>query len=286
MQTVTSRTQHIYQLDTLEAAPAGPCSAAITPSASSSTGSTGAVVKGERIQVALVKRKRATGSPAAAEANEQFGYVIEGTLIADIGGEVLRVPRGHVVHVPAGMPHSLAASNEGDAVYYVMKDARGASATPPEPRMHGTGKKVQYVYDIAHLDAVPQGPTSAQVIPRNFISKKSSSFGAALKGDRLQVGHVHKAVGSGTKLHTHPNEQFSFVLEGTMIYQIDGATLEAPPGSVTHLPPGIVHGAIASAAGDVLTFVAKDTSHGMSGPPVDGIEDGPVFLPGFGPQKK
>ena len=99
------------------------------------------------------------------------------------------------------------------------------------------------------------------------------------------MGHVHKAVGSGTKLHTHPNEQFSFVLEGTMLYEISGNKLEAPPGSVTHLPPGIVHGAIASAAGDVLTFVVKDTSHGMSGPPIDGIEDGPVFLPGFGPRK-
>ena len=292
METVTSSTQHIYQLDTLEAAPAGPCSAAIIPPASGSTGSTGAVVKGERIQVALVKAERGTGSPATADANEQFGYVIRGALVADIDGQVVRVPQGHVVHVPAGVPHSLAASAEGDALYYVMKDTRdnvgsgSGNGRVPQPRTRNPGaKNVQYVYDIAHLDAVPEGPTSAQVIPRNFISKKSSSFGAALKGDGLQVGHVHKAVGSGTKLHTHPNEQFSFVLEGTMIYQIDGATLEAPPGSVTHLPPGIVHGAIASAAGDVLTFVAKDTSHGMSGPPVDGIEDGPVYLPGFGPRK-
>jgi quercetin dioxygenase-like cupin family protein len=91
-------------------------------------------------------------------------------------------------------------------------------------------------------------------------------------------------VGSGTKLHTHPNEQFSFVLDGTMIYEIGGQTIEAPPLSATHIPPGTQHSAIASATGDVLTFVAKDTSHGMSGPPVDGIEDGPVYLPGFRPK--
>jgi quercetin dioxygenase-like cupin family protein len=295
MQTGTAGTRHIYQLDALEGAPAGPCSAAITPPASSSAVSTGAVVRGERIQVALVKRERGTGSPLAADANEQFGYVVRGALVADIDGEIVRVPQGHVVHVPAGVPHSLAASAEGDALYYVMKDTRGefghASADGPgvaaEPRTRiATGSKVQYVYDIAHLDAVPDGPTSAQVVPRNYISGKSSSYGAALKGERLQVGHVHKAVGSGTKLHTHPNEQFSFVLEGTMLYEIAGEKLEAPPNSLTHLPAGIVHGAIASAAGDVLTFVAKDTRHGMSGPPVDGIEDGPVYLAGFGPGKK
>ena len=288
METMTTGTQHVYQLDTLESAPPGRCSAAITPREAGKGGWTGAVVKGQRIQMALASKERGAGSPLAAEANEQFSYVIRGVLIADIDGEIVRVPEGHVVHVPAGVPHSLAASADGDVLYCVMKDTRGGFGAPAEQRARATsGKKMQYVYDIAHLDAVPDGPTSAQVVPRNYISGKSSSYGAALKGERLQVGHVHKGVGSGTKLHTHPNEQFSFVLEGTMIYEIAGEKqLQAPPNSVTHLPPGIVHGAIASAAGDVLTFVAKDTSHGMSGPPVDGVEDGPVYLPGFGPRKK
>ena len=288
METVTTGTQHIYQLDTLDGVPAGRCSAAITPRDAGKGGWTGAVIKGQRIQMALVSRERGTGSPLVAEVNEQFSYVIRGALIADIDGQVVRVPAGHVVHVPAGTPHSLAASGDGDALYCVMKDTRGEFGAPAGARTRNAGgSRMQYVYDIAHLDAVPEEPTRAQVVPRNFISGKSSSYGAALKGERLQVGHVHKGVGSGTKLHTHPNEQFSFVLEGTMIYEIAGEKqLEAPPHSVPHLPPGIVHGAIASAAGDVLTFVAKDTSHGMSGPPVDGIEDGPVYLPGFGPGKK
>ena len=41
----------------------------------------------------------------------------------------------------------------------------------------------------------------------------------------------------------------------------------------------------ASAEEDVVFFVAKDTRHGLAGPPVDGIEDGPRYLPGFGPAK-
>ena len=293
METKAAGPRHIYQLDTLESEP-GRASAAITPLAASAGRSTGGVIRGERVQVALVTRVRGTGSPVHSEPTEQFTYVMRGALIADIGGEQVRVPTGHVLHVPARTPHSIAATADADATCYVMKDTRagfddvllrgGGEATPRA--RNGDGAKVQYVYDIAHLDAVPEGPTSAQVVPRNFISGKSSSYGAALKGETLQVGHVHKAVGSGTKLHTHPNEQFSFVLEGTMLYEIGGQKLEALPNSVTHLPPGIVHGAIASAAGDVLTFVVKDTRHGMSGPPIDGIEDGPVYLPGFGPQKK
>jgi hypothetical protein len=51
------------------------------------------------------------------------------------------------------------------------------------------------------------------------------------------------------------------------------------------MPAGVRHCTMASAEGDLTVFVVKDTSHGLSGPPVDGIEDGPRYLPGFGPKK-
>ena len=223
--------------------------------------------------------------------------MLQGTLIADLDGQVVKVPKGHVVHIPAGLAYRHVAGAGEDAVYLAASDTRhpftagsgrdgdagplGADGLPRPQTTNVTGKKVRYVYGLHDLDEVPQEPCSAKVTPRGYISKKSSSRGAALSGEALHVAIVHKAVGSGTKLHTHPNEQFSYVLEGTMLYEISGMKMEAPPGSLTHLPPGVVHGAIASAAGDVLTFVVKDTSHGMSGPPIDGIEDGPVFLPGF-----
>ena len=315
--------RHIYRFAELDRVPEGPCSAEVSPRrllsgdtlTTGKSTSVGAVVKGERIQVALVHKARGTGSKIHTHPNEQFNYVLQGTLIADMDGQVFRVPKGHVVHIPAGMPHSHVSSADEDVIFYAVKDTRHGIVGPPvdgvyngprhlpgfglgtnewkigadglpEPQTQNlSGKKIQYVYDIANLDAIPEGPTSAQVMPRDFVSKKSSSFGAALRGEKVQVGHIHKHVGSGTKLHTHPNEQFSFVLSGTMIYEIQGQMLEAPPQSVTHLPPGVPHSAIASAAGDVLTFVAKDTSHGMSGPPVDGIEDGPIYLPRFGPKK-
>ena len=306
MEAIRTASRHIYPLDTMDGVPEGRCSAEIaprkrfpgTPLASGKPGSQGAVVRGERVQVALVHRARGSGFAPRVNANEQFTFVLRGTLVADIDGQLVRVPRGNVLHIPAGTPCGQAATADEDAVFYVMQDTRAPfDGFPNEGNMdvtdgakprtrNETGSKKQYVYDIVNLDKVPETPTSAQVIPKNFISKKSSSFGAALRGDRLQVGHIHKGVGSGTKLHTHPNEQFSFVLDGNMIYEIGGQTIEAPPHSVTHIPHGMQHSAIASAAGDVLTFVAKDTSHGMSGPPVDGIEDGPIYLPGFDPRKK
>ena len=301
---MTSSTQprplHIYDFKALDRTPEGPCSGVVTPGRpfSGEPVSTHAAVKGERVQVAVVRQLRGTGTPGIqTNPAEQFHYVLQGDLLADIEGQLLPVPVGHVLHIPPGMPYRLAAGKNEDAVFYSARDSRyplgdasgpsGSEVLSAPQTKNTTGKQVRYVYKIDALDAVPEGECSAKVTPNNFISKKSSSFGAALTGQRLHVGRIHKGIGSGTKLHNHPNEQFSFVLEGTMLYEIDGCKeLQAPPFTVTHLPPGIIHSALASAAGDVVTFVAKDTSHGMSGPPVDGIEDGPIYLPGFRPAGK
>jgi len=132
---------------------------------------------------------------------------------------------------------------------------------------------------------VPEGRCSAKVLPAGKVSGKSSSFGAALVGEKIQVGLIHKGRGSGSKLHTHPNEQYNLVLEGALQADIDGQTVMVPRHHVIHMPAGIVHSCVASAEGDVQFFVAKDTRHGLAGPPVDGIEDGPRYLPGFGPRK-
>jgi quercetin dioxygenase-like cupin family protein len=145
---------------------------------------------------------------------------------------------------------------------------------------------VRYVYRWDELDAAPEGPCSAKVVVRGRVSGKSSSYGAALTGEKIHVGLMRKACGSGAKLHTHPNEQFNIVLEGTLQAEIDGQQMLVPPRHAIHMPTGIVHSTVASADGDVVFFVAKDTRHGLAGPPIDGIEDGPRYLPGFGPKEE
>ncbi|HEU0290356.1 MAG TPA: cupin domain-containing protein, partial [Burkholderiales bacterium] len=196
---------------------------------------------------------------------------------------------------PAGLVHGLAASPEEDAVLITVTDTRDKNAgaenwkplagVPSAPQSsNATGKSLRYVYAIDEFDDMPEGLFSAAITPKNFVSKKSSSYGASLKGEMLQVGLIRKARGSGAKLHTHPNEQFNLVLEGKLVGEIGGHPMEVPAGSLIHMPAKVEHCTIASADGDVLFFVVKDTSHGMAGPPVDGIEDGPRYLPGFGPR--
>lgn len=300
------RLRYVYSYDHLDRRPEEPCSAgvAIQESLSAVSGAgTASAIFGKRAHVAVTHQEPGSGTRLQSLPYEQFYFVLQGQLAADIDGQLVSVPRHHVLHVPADIPFSLVVSGQEKARFVAVRQGYDEETAVCEARQlfpgfsaelkvsvlpvsaNVTGKTVCYVYPVAELDAVPEGECSASVTPRNFVSKKSSSFGAAIHGKSLQVGLIHKGRGSGSKLHTHPNEQFNLVVEGKLVGEIGGGPLEAPTMSLIHMPPGVQHCTMASSEGDVRFFVVKDTSHGMAGPPVDGIEDGPRYLPGFGPKK-
>ena len=154
--------------------------------------------------------------------------------------------------------------------------------------MTNQGEAMQYVYDFATLDRVPEGPTSAQVAARRVLSGptlatgKSSTIGAVLTGSTIILTLGTQARGSGAKPHTHPNEQFNYVLEGTMVNDIEGELVFARPGTLLHTPTSAVHTGLACPDEDLLFLAIKDTRHGIVGPPVDGQYTGPNYLPGYG----
>ena len=147
---------------------------------------------------------------------------------------------------------------------------------------------LQYVYDFTKLDKVPEGPTSAQVAARRLLSGatlktgKSSTVGAVLTGERIILTLGTQARGSGAKPHTHPNEQFNYILQGTMVNEIEGELVFAGPGTLLHTPARAVHTGLACPDEDLVFLAMKDTRHGIVGPPVDGKYTGPNYLPGFG----
>jgi len=148
--------------------------------------------------------------------------------------------------------------------------------------------KRQYVYDFAALDNIPEGPTSAQVAARRLLSGptlktgKSSTVGAVLTGERIILTLGTQARGSGAKPHTHPNEQFNYIVQGTMLNEIEGELVFAGPGTLLHTPTAAVHTGLACPDEDLIFLAMKDTRSGIVGPPVDGQYTGPNYLPGFG----
>ena len=148
---------------------------------------------------------------------------------------------------------------------------------------------MQYIYGYNDLDTVTGNPTSARVEARRVLSGptletgKSSTIGAVLYGEHIAVALAGQAAGSGAKAHTHPNEQFNYILQGVMVSDIDDEKQTfGSKGMIVHTPSMSVHTGQACPDEDMMFFAMKDTRHGITGPPVDGVYDGPFYLPGFG----
>ena len=67
-----------------------------------------------------------------------------------------------------------------------------------------------------------------------------------ITGDRAMLAHVYLKKGCVVPKHQHENEQFTYILEGALEFQIgeDGARTEIiRAGEVLHIPSNIPHAA-------------------------------------------
>jgi quercetin dioxygenase-like cupin family protein len=113
----------------------------------------------------------------------------------------------------------------------------------------------------------------------------SSAIGGVIEGQRTQCGLIHKARGTGARLHSHPNEQWNYVLKGRMRVSIEGEPDRVVgPGTLIYFPPNVVHATVAMPEEDVVFFVVKDLTHGIMGRAADGTMAGAHYEPGFEPK--
>ena len=136
----------------------------------------------------------------------------------------------------------------------------------------GNGK---YHFRIAELKKVPAG------------TGYSTSHGGVVEGERMLVGYIHKPRGTGSRMHTHKNEQFNYVVRGTLVGSVDGKRVIAPAGTLIYIPANAPHTLVSSPDDEDVIFLAiKDLSQGIIGKAVDGTMTGPYFEKGFAPKAK
>ncbi len=93
----------------------------------------------------------------------------------------------------------------------------------------------------------------------------STANGPCVEGDRMIVGLMRMPAGTGAEPHSHPNEQWIYILEGTFRARIGDQDVTAKPGSVVYIPANTVHSGKATAEADVRFFTVKDASHSLHG---------------------
>ncbi len=136
------------------------------------------------------------------------------------------------------------------------------------------GGNGRHVFELAKLARIEAG------------TGYSSAEGPVVEGERMQVGLITKKRGTGARPHSHPNEQWNYVLKGTLRVKVaDGPEVLAPAGTLLYFPANVVHYTIATPDEDVVFLAVKDLSHGIIGMAADGTMAGPHYDPGFGPDK-
>lgn len=129
-----------------------------------------------------------------------------------------------------------------------MSKARNQGATKA-----GDG---HFLFDLAKLARIEVG------------KGYSPAEGPVVEGERMQVGLITIRRGEASQPHSHPNEQWTYVLKGKARVKVGGQpeTL-ASPGTLIYAPAGVVHSVEVLPEEDFVFFTVKDMSHGIVGTP-------------------
>ena len=129
------------------------------------------------------------------------------------------------------------------------------STPAPAPRTPGAVRAGdgRFVFDLAQVNHILGGPDY------------STANGSCVEGDRMIVALMRMPAGTGAEAHSHPNEQWIYVLQGTFRGKLEGEDIEVKPGSVLYVPANAVHSGGATPDEDVVFFTVKDSSHSLHG---------------------
>ena len=127
-----------------------------------------------------------------------------------------------------------------------MSEARNQGATKA-----GEGR---FVFDLGKLQRIKVG------------GAYSPAEGPVVEGERMQVGLITIPRGTASQPHSHPNEQWTYVLKGKARVRVAGqAETLASPGTLIYSPANVVHSVEVLPDEDLLFFTVKDLSHGIVG---------------------
>ena len=132
----------------------------------------------------------------------------------------------------------------------MMNTAPAAVARTPGAKRAADG---EFAFDFGTVGEILGGP------------EYSTAHGPCVEGDRMIVALMRMKAGTGAEEHSHPNEQWIYILEGTFNAVIDKKEIEAKPGTLLYIPADTLHFGKASADGDVVFFTVKDGSPGLHG---------------------
>lgn len=133
--------------------------------------------------------------------------------------------------------------------------AEQATKSENKPLTPGAKKAArgEYYFDMTKVNSIMGGPDYSNV------------FGGVVEGERMIAALMRMPAGGGSVPHSHPNEQWVYILDGTMDSTVDGQRKLVKSGEAIYIPANVIHFATATPDKDVIFFTVKDASHGLHG---------------------
>src|SRR5712691_6031839 len=102
---------------------------------------------------------------------------------------------------------------------------------PPEARTPGAKRAGpgEHVFDMHKINQIMGGPAYSPV------------FGGCVEGERMIVALMRAPAGKMGDPHSHPNEQWIYVLEGEFEFRIEGQVHRVGAGGLIYVPANRIH---------------------------------------------
>ncbi|RZL91933.1 MAG: cupin domain-containing protein [Variovorax sp.] len=134
---------------------------------------------------------------------------------------------------------------------------KAAEVSDPSPQARTPGahraQPGEFVFNFSKVNEILGGPDYSPV------------YGGCVEGDRMIVALMTAPAGKTSEPHSHPNEQWIYVLDGTMELIVDGQRHTAHPGEIIYIPANTVHCGSTPEDKDAKFFTVKDASHSLHG---------------------
>jgi quercetin dioxygenase-like cupin family protein len=261
------------------------------------TTSKGVKIKGERLTFGYVHKARGTGSqPHRHPEVEQYNFVLKGQLKPWVDGEERVIGPGESVHIPANTLHSIVAVGDEDCIFLMVKDTsanpkQGTSGVPDDPNASAPRKESE------QLESIDKGADSkyfhkfSESEAKLLNPKMTTTKGSRINGDRITIGLMSHALGTGAQPHRHPDvEQFMYTISGKCEVNVEGEEKVVGPGDLWHVRPNALHGNVVVGDEDWVFVVAKDVGvvpgRSIFGVPDDPTVTKPRYAEGYDPDDK
>jgi mannose-6-phosphate isomerase-like protein (cupin superfamily) len=179
---------------------------------------------------------------------DQIYYVIDGEMQLELGTERFSVAAESLVFIPAGLPHR--NWNEGPHSEFhfemIVPTAR------PGVSMLRLVDSAEHAHDqsLGYVTRADIG--TSDVMTLQLLTKPS----VGRSGAKVSVC-AEPAGAPGVDLHTHPFDQFYYVLEGTLGVEIADSAHEVEDRTLVALPAGVSHRSWNSGASQVRYLVVE-----------------------------